>query len=168
MEDSVKDDTKQCFVFPLIRNSIFSSNCNGEFLPVTKLRTFETGTKKSEIAVILDRCGIFDEEQTNFIFPDQQICEHHRKIMYKNFKVYIHREKCMWKDHRKVDPRRRKISLNKVKSQPGFGKNLKIAKEKSKNLLKHFNWLIPYDGMVCLTCQFHIAKLMKCCVLKYS
>ena len=77
MEDSEKDDTKQCFVFPLISNSIFSSNCNGEFLPVTKLRTFETGSKKSEIAVILDRCGIFDEEQTYFIFPEYELYLHH-------------------------------------------------------------------------------------------
>ena len=115
MEDSEKDDTRQCLVYPLITNSIFSSNCNGEFFPITKLRN-QFGTKQSEMAVILDRCGIFDEDQTKFvIIPDQQICEHHRKIMYKKFKnIYIRREKCMWKNHKKVDPRRRKINLNKV------------------------------------------------------
>ena len=58
---------KTCFVYPLIKKSAMSSKCGGKLISTLDLRR-ETKTKKAEISVILDRCGIFGEEEQKTYF----------------------------------------------------------------------------------------------------
>ena len=81
MESSKKLELqpKECFVSPLIRNSLMSSNCEGEFIPINNLN--QEYCKQPEVSVILERCGIYDEEKLKYLSPDQMICEHHRTVI---------------------------------------------------------------------------------------
>ena len=99
-----REKQKTCFVYPLIKKSVMSSKCGGKLISTLDLRR-ETKTKKAEICVILDRCGIFgEEEQKNNFFSKsadpQHICQFHRSLLFLKFKNNYNRpSRCMWKDH---------------------------------------------------------------------
>ena len=160
--NKLKLQPKECFVSPLIRNSLLSSNCEGEFIPIKNLN--KEYCKQTEVSVILDRCGIYDEEQLKYLFPDQMICEHHRKQMFeyivKSFLKYKHYNrdttKCMWKNHINNPGRR-----GKKRNKSPYTRIRTMTKNRSKLILQHLNWFIPFGAIICNKCDKEISSLLK-------
>ena len=139
---------KECFVFPLIRNSLMSSNCEGEFIPINNLN--QEYCKQPEVSVILDRCGIYDEEKLKYLSPDQMICEHHRKQMFENFMHKYNKGRffCMWKNHTNTAKyKKRKNPYARIRT---------MTKNRSKLILEQLDWFMPFESYICKVLKMRI------------
>merc|ERR1712226_346149 len=82
---------------------------------------------------------------------DITICKHHRDVLFTDF--LNQSQTCLWRDH----AARRKMFQNYIWPKESY---VKVSFEQSRNILKYYNYLVPYGGAVCAECSLAITKLL--------